>query len=216
MSNSPSWSARNATNLPSGEISAPSSAPSQFVSGVKVAPSIGFWGTGRQKATAHTMASATSAAAGQRHRDTIVADLPASALCASTPSSSIRQSPMSRSRFFGSLARQRRNRRRIGSGVASGSADQSGSRSRTLAMESDAVSPAKATRPVSISIQHASERPDVGALVHRQAARLFGAHVGGGADHQTTRVDRRRDRASEIRRRLGRDRPSWPGRSRAP
>ncbi len=37
MSNSPLRSARKATNSPSGEISAPSSVPSQFVNSVKVA-----------------------------------------------------------------------------------------------------------------------------------------------------------------------------------
>ena len=31
-------------------------------------------------------------------------------------------------------------------------------------------------------VEHAAEGPDVGALVDRQAARLLGAHVGGGAD----------------------------------
>ena len=30
--------------------------------------------------------------------------------------------------------------------------------------------------------QHAAERPDVGALVDRLAARLLGTHVGGGAE----------------------------------
>ena len=36
-------------------------------------------------------------------------------------------------------------------GVAAGSADQSGSRSRIFAIVSETVSPANATRPVSIS-----------------------------------------------------------------
>ena len=36
-------------------------------------------------------------------------------------------------------------------GVAAGSADQSGSRSRIVAIVSETVSPANATRPVSIS-----------------------------------------------------------------
>ena len=42
MSNSPSLSARNATNLPSGEISAPSSVPSQFVSSLNRAQVVGL------------------------------------------------------------------------------------------------------------------------------------------------------------------------------
>ena len=39
----------------------------------------------------------------------------------------------------------------MGKGVAAGSADQSGSRSRILAIESETVSPANVTRPVNIS-----------------------------------------------------------------
>ena len=58
---------------------------------------------------------------------------------------------MSLTRCFGSLTRQRSSSRRIGAGVAAGSADQSGSRSRIFAIESDIVSPANATRPVNIS-----------------------------------------------------------------
>ena len=58
---------------------------------------------------------------------------------------------MSRRRFLGSLVetteQQAPDRRR----GRSGSADQSGSRSRILAIESEIVSPAKATRPVTIS-----------------------------------------------------------------
>ena len=58
---------------------------------------------------------------------------------------------MSRSRCFRSFARQRSSSRRTGPGVAAGSADQSGSRSRILAIVSETVSPANAARPVSIS-----------------------------------------------------------------
>ena len=64
---------------------------------------------------------------------------------------SIRTSPKSLSRRFGSLDRQRSRSRRIGTGVAAGRADQSGSRSRIFAIESDIVLPANATCPVSIS-----------------------------------------------------------------
>ena len=52
-----------ATNLPSGEISAPSSAPSQLVSGVNVAPASGFSVTaGRQRTAGNATASRTTAA----------------------------------------------------------------------------------------------------------------------------------------------------------
>ena len=40
--------------------------------------------------------------------------------------------------------------------------------------------------------QHASERPDVGALVHRLPARLFGTHVRGGAENHAGLCHRRR------------------------
>src|SRR4029077_5655691 len=63
----------------------------------------------------------------------------------------ILRSPISLSRFFGSFARQRDNNRRMGAGVAAGRADQSGSRSRILAIVSETVSPGNARRPVNIS-----------------------------------------------------------------
>ena len=53
---------------------------------------------------------------------------------------------------------------------------------------SEIVSPENARLPVSISIEHAAERPDIGALVDRLAARLLGAHVRAGAeDHAVVR-----------------------------
>ena len=62
-----------------------------------------------------------------------------------------RASPMSRRRRFGSFVRQRRRSRRIDGGVAAGSAVQSGSRSRSLAIVSDTVAARNGERAVSIS-----------------------------------------------------------------
>jgi hypothetical protein len=59
-------------------------------------------------------------------------------------------------------------------------------------------------------VQHASERPDVGALVDRLAARLLRAHVGEGAENDalTRAADRHRRRLRQIltRRRIARRR----------
>ena len=76
---------------------------------------------------------------------------PSFPLRAIVSSISTRASPMSRSRRFGSFSRQRASRRRIEAGVVAGSAVQSGSRVTTAARMSVTVSPANATRPVSIS-----------------------------------------------------------------
>ena len=73
-------------------------------------------------------------------------------------------------------------------GVAAGSADQSGSRSRIFAIESETVSPANVDAPGQHLVEHAAERPDVGALVDRQSARLLGTHVGGRADDGALRA----------------------------
>ena len=69
----------------------------------------------------------------------------------SVASTSSLTSPMSRKRFFGSFTRQRSSSRRTEAGVVAGNADQSGSRSRIFAIESETVSPGNVTRPVSIS-----------------------------------------------------------------
>jgi len=69
----------------------------------------------------------------------------------STASISRRTSPISLRRFFGSLVKQRTSSRRMDGGVEAGNANQSGSRSRIFAIESETVSPANATRPVNIS-----------------------------------------------------------------
>ena len=97
----------------------------------------------------------------------------------SIASISIRASPISLKRSFGSFVRQRTRSRRIDSGVAGGSADQSGSRSRILAIESETVSPANVTRPVTISYQNTAEGPDVGSLVYGKTTRLLRAHISG-------------------------------------
>ena len=93
---------------------------------------------------------------------------------ASSSSISACASPMSRRRRFGSFSRHRCSSRRMRCGVASGSAFQSGSRSRMAAIVSETVSPAKASAAGQHLVEHAAERPDVGALVDRLAARLLG------------------------------------------
>ena len=83
-------------------------------------------------------------------------------LCVQRVSISIRASPMSRSRRFGSFSRQRRSSRRTAAGVAAGRAVQSGSRSRIAAIVSETVSPAKRDAAGQHLVEHAAERPDVG------------------------------------------------------
>ena len=96
--------------------------------------------------------------------------------------SSRRTSRMSRGRSSASLRRQRRTISRTRGGVPAGSAVQSGSRSRMRAMQVGSGLAAE-RRPAGEALeQHAAERPDVAAPVHRRAARLLGAHVGGGAE----------------------------------
>ena len=66
-------------------------------------------------------------------------------------------------------------------------------------------------------VQHAAERPDVGALVHRLAPGLLGAHVGGGArNHRRAGVLEAIEAAAARRRRHRRAQTPWRGRSRAP
>ena len=69
----------------------------------------------------------------------------------SSSSISIRASPMSRSRCFGSFCKHRCNKRRTRGGVEDGSSDQSGSPRITAAIMSVADSPRNAILPVSIS-----------------------------------------------------------------
>ncbi len=159
-SNLPSRSARKATNFPSGEISAPSSVPSQSVKRVNWALARGFSNavTGRRASQTPTLtASATSATHGnhvarvfaEAGGDVVTSETPGNA--SSIASISILTSPISLRRCLGSFARQRSRSRRMGTGVAAGRADQSGSRSRIFPIVSDTVSPANATRPVNIS-----------------------------------------------------------------
>jgi hypothetical protein len=65
--------------------------------------------------------------------------------------STIRASPASRSRCFGSHSRQRRSSSRTRAGVAGGSVVRSGSRVTTRPSVSTTVSAAKSGRPTSIS-----------------------------------------------------------------
>ena len=159
-SNCPSLSAANATKVPSGEISAAPSAPSQSVSLEKCALASGFSGAAAGRRATHALRPAASARTATHGSHAVRRFSPAggasvglaiSGFGSSPPSSSSLTLPISLSRCFGSFARHRRNNRRTDDGVAVGRADQSGSRSRILPTMSAAVSPAKVTRPVSIS-----------------------------------------------------------------
>ena len=70
---------------------------------------------------------------------------------ASASASSMRASPMSRSRLCGSFCKQRRSSARTIAGAVSGNASQSGSRDKTAAMQSESVSPGNARRLLSSS-----------------------------------------------------------------
>ena len=81
-----------------------------------------------------------------------------------------RASPMSRSRRFGSFSRHRRSSARTRGGRRrAGSAVQSGSRSRIAASVSDTRLAGERAPPGQHLVEHAAERPDVGALVDRLA-----------------------------------------------
>ena len=99
------------------------------------------------------------------------------------PSIATRASPMSRRRAFGSFVRQRSSRRRSSRGVFGGKRVQSGSRSITRArtsVTSVAVERAPAGEHL---VEHAAERPDVGAPIDGLPARLLRRHVGGRAEN---------------------------------
>ena len=65
-------------------------------------------------------------------------------------------------------------------------------------------------------VQHAAEGPDVGAFVDWQSARLFGTHVGGGADDRPSAHAIFHRRTSTGRMTDHRRRRSWRDRSREP
>ena len=102
-------------------------------------------------ATPAVSATSSAQAARSRAREVLVDVLSVCGRHASASSSSIRTSPMSRQRRFGSFSRQRSSTCRKGGGVAAGSAVQSGDRSRTDASVSEIVAPENARRPVIIS-----------------------------------------------------------------
>ena len=127
---------------------------------------------------------------------------------------------MSRGRASASLRRQRRRISRTRGGVAGGQRRPVGlaledARDQVrhgLALERRAAREALE--------QHAAERPDVGAPVDRLAARLLGAHVGGGAeDHPGAVAPACRSwsaTADEVAAGRPAPRRSWRARSRAP
>ena len=84
---------------------------------------------------------------------------------------------MSCRRCRASLARHRCSRRVTAGGRSAGNTLQSGSWVRIAEIVSEIVSRAKAGPPGQHLVQHATEGPDVGALVERPAASLFGAEI---------------------------------------
>ena len=142
----------------------------------------------------------------RRHPDRagVMAGAPASS--GAPPSSSsirTRASPMSRNRALGSFVRQRVSRRRSATGVEAGKAPHSGSFNRTAASVVGDVVALEGPAAGQHLVEHAAERPDVGALVDRLALGLLRRHVGRGAeDHPAHGHRRRRDgrRVREARR----------------
>ena len=143
--------------FPSGEISACPSEPGQSVMSLKPSEGSGFsMGTGRRPS--HRPTSAASVASpihGSHHLSPLVPER-------RSRQAGARQNLVDRVdldpdvadisqpllRILGEAAKQQPPN---GRGVVAGSADQSGSRSRIFAIESETVSPANVTRPVNIS-----------------------------------------------------------------
>ena len=102
-------------------------------------------------------------------------------------SSSSRASPISRSRRAGSFCRHLRSSATTWLGVDRGQRGPVGllphDRSEHVG---DRVAGEGATAADHLE-QHTPEGPDVGAAIHRASPRLFGRHVGGGADNRSHR-----------------------------
>ena len=203
MSNSPSRSARKATNFPSGEISAPSSVPSQSVKRVNWALASGFSGVGHR-------------APGLPHADT----------------GGERDERDPRQPRRAGLRRSGRRRRHVGDSrqrfvdrvdldpdvtdisqtllgiLREAAAQESSNDCRCRRGEGRPVGltlenlpnrvrhrlAGKGDAPGQHLVEHAAERPDVGALVDHLPTRLFRAHVGGRAENRPLPACRRSGR----------------------
>ena len=130
------------------------------------------------KPTAATPASRATLTAIQssRRRVSVAGATAPSCVPEKASSISIRASAASCRRRRASFRRQRRSSRRMDAGVASGSAS-SRARGRARRRSCPRRSPANAGAPGQHLVEHAAERPDVGALVDGLPARLLGAHV---------------------------------------
>ena len=220
MSNSPAASDMKATNLPSGEISAASSAPPIGETG-EVCGSQGRFHRRPRSRLPHgePAASATSAAQGNHvvrvfaeHRSVRFRGYPWQHIVDAINLDLMSPMSLRRVLILGSVRaqqpanwRRRRGRKRRPVRLAL----------ENLAIVSEAVSPRKAAAGQHF-VQHAAEGPDVGPLVDRLAARLLGAHVGGRAENHA--VARAADRVWAMRHDPASTSAGapWPGRSRAP
>ena len=161
MCRRPSAMATKATILPSGDIAGLPAMPTASVS--------------RSKCTSGAPCRAETATA-------------SSAPGASSRSS--RASPMSRSLRLTSFCRHRCRSLRTAGGVRVAGASSPARAQHPDDGVGDRVADERADAGEHL-VEHAAERPDVGALVHRLAARLLGAHVGRRAEHRA-RPRRRR------------------------
>ena len=171
-------SARKATHLPSGEISARSSVPCQSVKRENVALARGsavrrgHWGRRRFPHDHDTRRRAPGApptvAMSARHAAKVPSRTSEPGSASSSASISIRTSPISLRRCFGFLARQRKQDPSYRHGGRGGQR-----RPVRLALENlrDRVRGGVASKrdaPGQHLVEHASEGPDVGALVDRR------------------------------------------------
>ena len=118
---------------------------------------------------------------------------------------------MSRSRCPGSFCKQHWSNRRISDGVAAGSA-----RPVRLALEDarERIGHRRTSKRALARqhlVEHAAKRPDIGAFVHRQPARLLRAHVRRRAEDDARLRPVRRDgrRPARDQAQLHRRRPSF-------